>query len=188
VPIQYLLPCSCGRKTPVETQQSGESIVCACGAKLDIPRLLELKKLEKVVVQVAETRKPSVWGIGHSILLSGIILVAVVAVLWILLLTYTHSDPYQTMTPDETRARFQKMSPIETWETWLYFEQNGLSPHKDRKERYMDELFAQRQMLLVFLGIFAASGMALIVGGSLLVRQKRPKKQQAHEVKGGNGS
>ena len=80
------------------------------------------------------------------------------------------------MTPDQICAQFQKMSPSDTLQTWLYFKQHGLNPHKDRVERYLEGLFEQRKMLLTFLAIAAAGGVALIVAGVFIARQKRPKR------------
>ena len=176
MPVQYLLPCSCGRKTPVETRQAGETLVCGCGAKLDIPRLLELKKLEKTAVPTAEVRPSAVWGIGHSLLVSGVVILVGVVGLWFLVLRFTPGDPFEGMTPDQTRAQFQKMSPLKTWETWMYFQQIGLNPRKDRMEREIEGQVAKRQMLLTYLGIAAAGGIALTVAGIFIVRRKRPKR------------
>jgi hypothetical protein len=174
--IQYLIPCSCGRKTPVETQQAGETVSCGCGAKLEIPRLLELKKLEKVVVSASQTKPSSVWGIGHSLSLSGIVVLVVVMALWILVLKKAPGNPYEGMTPDQIRTHFQKMTPVETWQWWLYFKQFGVNPHKDYFERTLEGLFAQRQMLLIYLGIAATVGVALIIAGILIARRKRLKR------------
>ena len=176
MPIQYLLPCNCGRKTPVETRQAGESIVCGCGAKLDIPRLLELKKLEKAATPTVEVKPSSVWGIGHSLVLSGAVILVGVVVLWFLVLRSAYGDPFEGMTPDQLRAEFQKMTPMDTWKTWLYFKQIGLNPRKDRMERELEGQFAQRQMLLTYLGIAAAGGIALIIAGIFIARRKRPKR------------
>jgi hypothetical protein len=176
VPIQYLVPCSCGRKIAAETRQAGETIICGCGERLIIPRLLELKKLEKVAVPTSQAKSSSVWGIGQSLILSGAVVLVAVVVLWILVLKKTPGDPYEGMTPDQIRAQFQKMSPSDTLKTWMYFKQIGLNPHKDYLERRLEGLFAQRQMLLLYLGIAAAIGVALIATGIIIVRRKRPKR------------
>ena len=99
-----------------------------------------------------------------------------VVILWILALIYLPGDPYEGMTPDQIRAQFQKMSPSETFKSWMYFKQIGLNPHKDYLERRLEGLFAQRQMILLYLGIAAAVGIALIVTGIILIRRKRPRR------------
>ncbi len=176
MPIQYLVPCSCGRKTPVETRQAGETIKCVCGAKLDIPRLLELKRLEKVAVPTNLPKPASAWGIGQSLVLSGAVILAVVAVLWILVLKNEAGDPYAKMTPDQIRAHFQKMSPLETLYMWSYLKQNGLNPRKDYLERTLEGQFAQRKMHLLYLGIIAAAGVSLIAAGVYIIRGRSPKR------------
>jgi hypothetical protein len=176
VAIRYLLPCSCGRKVPVETRQAGETTRCECGLPLEIPRLLELKRLEKAAVSEDGVRNPLVWGIGHSLVLSGMVVLVGVVLLWYLVLQNAQGDPYSRMTPDQVRAHCQKMSPLQTWQTWMYFQQNGINPRKDRFEREILGLFGQRQLLLTYLGIAGGAGAALVVGGIFLVRRKRRER------------
>jgi hypothetical protein len=78
------------------------------------------------------------------------------------------------MTPERVRAYYQKMSPIDTWVWWNYFKDNGISPRKDRFERFMEREFGKRQMYFNYLVVLAAGGVALVVGGVLMVRRKRP--------------
>ena len=45
--MSYRLPCDhCGRAYPVEPRQAGDVITCECGAKLQIPTMLKIKRLE----------------------------------------------------------------------------------------------------------------------------------------------
>ena len=55
---KYLLPCSCGRKMPVEPRQAGQSVDCACGESLEIPTMLAMSALEPAD-SVAENPEPS---------------------------------------------------------------------------------------------------------------------------------
>jgi hypothetical protein len=43
----YLLPCTCGRKTPVSTRHAGQTVRCQCGAELEVPTLRGLAELER---------------------------------------------------------------------------------------------------------------------------------------------
>jgi hypothetical protein len=178
VSIQYLVPCSCGRKVPIGSQQAGESIICECGVKLEIPRLLELKKLDKVIVQDTQSKPSFVWGVGHSLILSGAVILVVVAVLCFLVLRYGSSDPYGK-TPDQIRAYFQKIPPTASWDSWLYFKQVGINPPKERIDRAMEGEYAKRQMHLTYLGIAAAGGIALCIAGAFIVRRNRPIRSSA---------
>jgi hypothetical protein len=161
---------------PVETRQAGETVLCECGLKLEIPRLLELKKLEKVAISSSEPKKTAVWGIGHSLLLTGFLLLGVVAALWIFVQKFGYEDPYSRRTPDEIRTQFQNMSPLGTWETWLYFKQVGINPPKERIDRHFEGLYKVSKMHLIFLGIAAGGGIAMVVAGIVIAYRKRPKR------------
>lgn len=177
VPIQYLLPCSCGRKTLVETRQAGETVVCDCGTKLDIPRLLELKKLERTQITAVERKQPSfAWGIGHSLISVGILIFSVAAVAGILFLVLTPNDPYSSMTREQIHANFQKMPPWKTWDMWMYLKHSGLNPKKDYGERLIEQLFEIKKMLLIFVSVLVVAGAAMIGGGVYIVRRRRGKR------------
>jgi hypothetical protein len=173
VPIQYLLPCSCGRKMPIETRQAGESIACECGATLEIPRLLELKKLEKIAAQSSQSKQSAAWGNGHSLFLSGAVILVVTAVLCVLVFQYGYRDPYD-QNPDQIHEYFQNMPPSVTWESWMYFKQVGINPRKVYIDRRMEGEHAKRQMHLTYLGITAAGGIALCIAGAFIIRRNRP--------------
>jgi hypothetical protein len=175
VPAQYLLPCSCGRKTPVETRQAGETVVCGCGLKLDVPRLLELKRLEKTAVGPAPRKSSFAWGTGHSLVSVGVLVFSVAAVVGIWFLILTPNDPYSTMTPEQIHADFQKMPPWRTWDMWMYLKHSGLNPRKDYGERLIEQLFEIKKMLLIFVGTFALGGAAMIGGGAYIMRKRRSK-------------
>jgi hypothetical protein len=176
VPIQYLVPCTCGRKIPVETRQAGGEVACECGASIAIPRLLELKTLEKVAVQAAEAKPRGAWGIGHGLIASAAVLLVGVIALSVLVFIYAADDPYESMTPDQIRENFQKLTPMQTWGMWMNLQQAGINPPKKAMERYFEGLHAQRQMLLTFLGIAAAVDIAILAAGIFIVRQSRLKR------------
>lgn len=70
--LQYLLPCSCGRKLPVDLAQAGNRIHCECGAELEVPTLLHLKRLERAVpADSAATVEGATWGARQRIALAG---------------------------------------------------------------------------------------------------------------------
>ena len=68
----YLLPCSCGRSTPVGPRQAGETIDCVCGARLDVPTMREMKQLEPI----ADVASPPTWGRRQGLLFIGLLLAA----------------------------------------------------------------------------------------------------------------
>jgi hypothetical protein len=164
---------------PVETRRAGEAITCDCGVTLIVPRLLELKKLEQVADRTIASTAPSSWGAGHGLAFAGTIVLLGAAALWILVLIFAPSDPYDSMTPDQIHTQFQNMQPVETWQWYLHFKETGINPHKGRIERYMESLSAQRQIILLLLGIAVAGGAALIGAGIFIARRKRPPRAAA---------
>ncbi len=72
---QYLLPCSCGQKLPVDAAQAGSRVRCACGAELEVPTLLHLKRLEKVApADRADETSEATWGARQRLALAGAVL------------------------------------------------------------------------------------------------------------------
>ncbi len=46
MPTEYLLPCTCGKKTTVVPSQAGQNVTCECGASLAVPKFREISQLE----------------------------------------------------------------------------------------------------------------------------------------------
>lgn len=53
--MEYLLPCDCGKVTPVTKTQAGQQVDCVCGKTLEIPPLRGFSRLQPV-----EDKKPEV--------------------------------------------------------------------------------------------------------------------------------
>jgi hypothetical protein len=43
--MKYSLTCECGQSQPVEPRQAGQSLICACGKTLQVPTMLQIKRL-----------------------------------------------------------------------------------------------------------------------------------------------
>jgi hypothetical protein len=155
---KYLLPCSCGRETPVETTQAGEQIVCECGASLEVPTLARLTKLkrhenEPVVYQASS----STWGVRHGWIMVGSIVLALGLLGEIYLLTWG--------TPPKLEV--QRLSTFNTWRLWMHLKQGVQFRHPIDVHR--DELLAVRTQRMVGSGLAAAAGIGVILGAWLLV-------------------
>src|SRR5665213_22995 len=112
---RYLLPCTCGLSTPVETAQAGETIHCPCGAKLDVPTLRGLRNLPSVPLE-AGAPGPT-WHPGKGILFLGVL--AILAGLGI--------EAYlRWSVPTVDVASIHKgsltMSPADSWQTWQHLQ------------------------------------------------------------------
>jgi hypothetical protein len=107
---------------------------------------------------------------------AAVLLVGVIVLGVLVLMKYGTRGAYETMTPAEIRAEFQKMTPAQTWFMWMRFQQTGINPPKTPDERWMEDWFAQRGMLLTFLGIAALVDAGILAGGIYLIRQERRKR------------
>lgn len=74
--VRYLLPCSCGKTVSVSPSQAGGTAACDCGARLEVPRLGEMRQLptdESVAATAAG------WGFRQGVLTAGLMLAAALA-------------------------------------------------------------------------------------------------------------
>jgi hypothetical protein len=77
----YLLPCQCGKKTEIDSSQSGLTIRCACGAELVVPAMRGLAALERIEAaprDVVSEPGPS-WGAQQGLVFLGSTIVVVAA-------------------------------------------------------------------------------------------------------------
>lgn len=69
---RYLLPCSsCGKSVPVSPSQAGGAVNCECGARLEAPRLGEMRNLP-----TDETVPPAAagWSFRNGVLSAGLLI------------------------------------------------------------------------------------------------------------------
>ena len=57
--MKYLLPCSCGQSVEVEPGQAGQTVACACGERLIVPSMLQVKELPSAPTQPKPKRAES---------------------------------------------------------------------------------------------------------------------------------
>jgi hypothetical protein len=78
----YLLPCQCGERFQVDASESGLVMTCRCGARLEVPTMRGLAKLEKVVVE--DAAPGSTWGGSHRGMVIGalVLLLGLGASIW----------------------------------------------------------------------------------------------------------
>ena len=56
--LEYLLPCKCGKKTPVSESLAGTYITCDCGRSVQVPKRHRLYELEPAPVKAVVTTIP----------------------------------------------------------------------------------------------------------------------------------
>lgn len=89
----YLLPCSCGKKVPVDAGQAGAKVTCECGQQLAVPTFRALRDLEqeKPVAAVAVgTAESSEWNPVRGIMFSLGMLLSLIAAVLICYHLYTY--------------------------------------------------------------------------------------------------
>jgi hypothetical protein len=160
----YFLPCSCGRKIPIEPTQAGQRIPCACGATLEAPTLLAMTSLERVQPKETAVVRVSRWGGRQQMIVSGS-LVFLLSLVWIAYLARTWPRRPE-VDPQRMQQQYQAMQPVETWDRWQRL-RSGLP---DRDEEYFSNLSTARRWLAVAL-VVAAVG-AGIIGGAFLVPKR----------------
>jgi hypothetical protein len=114
----HLLSCSCGRSLPVEVGQAGGQIECACGAKLDVPPLRQLRQLPVASV-VAD--RPSRWSAGHGAIAACLVLAVILAMAaawsrWSEPPVWTFNAAERDLEMDE---RVDALTPVQGWWTWV---------------------------------------------------------------------
>jgi hypothetical protein len=88
----YLLPCSCGKKIPVDAGQAGAKVMCDCGQQLAVPTYRALKDLEqeKPVAAGAAAAETSDWNAIRGVMFSFGLLVSLIAAVLICYHLYTY--------------------------------------------------------------------------------------------------
>jgi hypothetical protein len=77
VSTRHLLPCTaCGRSVAVSPSQAGGAVNCECGARLDVPRLGEMRNLP-----TDAPVKPAAagWGFRNGVLSAGLLIAGALA-------------------------------------------------------------------------------------------------------------
>ncbi len=168
---KYLLPCSCGRKTPVEPRQAGQLIECPCGAPLQIPTLLKLADLQMSEPESVPRQRSVAWGLRQrTALLGGVILLGAVGTLSYLYMTQPlSSDP--NLDPDVIRQKTKGITPLQSRRTWQLFRAKGLDSSPRREDRVFREALLKHRL---WMGI----GLAVaLVGIGLIAAALRPSRR-----------
>lgn len=156
--MKYLLPCSCGQRIVIERRQAGQTVVCSCGASLQVPTLLRIADLEPAPPETAVAASRTSWGLQQQLRLLGIVVLtaAVLGSGWL----YFHQprSRFDTVDPDHIRQVAKNLPPARTWEIWETMKQ-GL-------DRRIDQQYAAA--VLRFHAWQTAAGAALLAGIALV--------------------
>lgn len=169
--VQYLLPCRCGRKITVDSTKAGRNVECECGAKLEVPTLGGMKKLERV-----SSEKPAVsrvkWAARQQVFLVGsLVMIVGLAVAGFFALRRPVPPPHQHRIEVVIPAFVEKMSLMESLQVWGSLEQGLPDGLGMEDQRYQ----AERQAFLHRSGValFIAGAGVLLMAVSLFIPKKR---------------
>jgi hypothetical protein len=174
--VKYLFPCKCGQRLTVEPRQAGEIIVCTCGQSHEIPTLLQLKKLEPLIVE--DDFAPSAWGLAHGLILLGIVILICCTGLasCLLFLVGPPQSPFSRKSPEAIYEMAQNLSPREAWRIWISLREYGFDPQKHWMERRFFEKVAEYKVLWILLVPVFLLGATFIISGIVALRRKRKQR------------
>jgi hypothetical protein len=163
----------------VEPRQAGETVVCACGQKIEVPTFLKLRELEKVVLKDESPR--AVWSHGQRLILVGIALILCWSgwAYYLLFRIGPPPDPLSGKTPELVRELAQKLSPLGSWHLWLIYRNRGINPRVDWvKRKYMERIAEYKMSWIISAPVFLL-GAALIVSGTVVIQIQRRRRANA---------
>lgn len=137
---QYLIPCDCGAKTPVNRSQAGMTLPCKqCGKSLEVPTIRHMSSLEsttKAVPRAKTKRPPVLLGLiaALSLICSVITLSYGAFIAWDLY-QVTSEAKRQNINLNATEEDFFRdvrefrlsAPPADTWDYWNALVEEGLS-------------------------------------------------------------
>ncbi len=166
VTTKYLLPCSCGEKIPVEPRQAGQTISCTCGTSLEVPPMLQIKRLERVEPAPEEAERAAAgrrgWGAFDGLaLLGGVILASSIgAGIWLFVI---RPQPRTLAGPDEIREAVNNLPPQALWRNWRWMRATGLDPTPPTQDKNYPLWCRQYWLWMSVIAVIGLLGLALTV-------------------------
>jgi len=172
VAVEYLLPCECGRKLPVQSRQAGQKVHCECGRAIVVPTMRDLGRLEQRHNSDAAVVGP--WSTRSALIALGLL----VTLIGVGLTAYVYWK-MPRFDPVATGREVNGMSPYETWQWWRYYER-GIPryPSDELIEAKQRELYLRRwSYFTIGIGIF---GLVIVLLGALApaLAPRRPRSHQ----------
>jgi hypothetical protein len=170
--MQYLLPCECGQKLPVDASQAGLRIRCTCGAQPQVPTLRGLATLERVTAPTGG-RRPSSWGPRQAVAFLGLSIFTVAAAAAVALWFTFPKFPEFKYNQADRQAIERYVNGLTVQESLELFDtmRQGMPqvPELPRIADYQAKATVHRRYLLA-MAITAGVGVLLMLG-SLAIRR-----------------
>jgi hypothetical protein len=170
---KYLLPCPCGQKTPITLSQSGQSIRCQCGRMLDIPTMLEIRRLERAELEAA-TEPRRTWGFRQRLVLLGTVTTLIAAFLAVGL--FLKRPVLRTPAPQQIETAAQNLTLTQSFAVWEALRAGLDSVPEQIRQEYTKRLATYRLWLLVT-AVIACLGMICAASSLLVPRREQPRRR-----------
>ena len=174
--VQYLLPCQCGRKIPVDTTKAGRTLKCECDAQLEVPTLGGLKKLEPAA-QSKHAPSAATWGPRQRVLLAGILIcvtgLGIAGFFW----RDRPLPPPHELRIERIPKHVEGLTLMQTMELWAALE-HGLPEGlgiEDQAYRMARQAYIRRTGVALFIAVAGALVMVI----SLFIPKKRRRPIRA---------
>ena len=172
---KYLFPCQCGRKTVVGPSQAGQVVSCQCGARLELPTMLQIVRLEPAPPETA-LGPTAGWGLHHRLAFLGLVLMAI-GLAMAGGVYGSMPDPPRPQTPAEIRRQAESFTLLESVGEWGDLLRGLDSRPLPAEKAYREAVESARRWLVVAAAIGLA-GMAT-TGAALIARFTRATRARA---------
>ncbi|MEK6239278.1 MAG: hypothetical protein N2C14_31555 [Planctomycetales bacterium] len=167
---KYLFPCEkCEEVHHVEARQAGMIFPCSCGVELEVPPLLELRKLAGES-ETNDATEPAGWGAREGLLLLGTVIflgaLGNAAFFWNRIPTYQPSHADEKL----VREQIDRMTLHESMHYWALLEDSPLRHIPDKNLEAWEEEKWKGQALAMVALIFAGVGLCMVIGGFFVRR------------------
>ncbi len=171
VMASYLMTCRCGKTLPVEVGQAGEQIECACGAKLVVPPLRQLRELPVAASapEVPGRRWSAAQGaVAACLVVAGVLAMAAAWSRWSEPPVHKFSAAQHIRNMDHN---VEQLTPAQAWAVWVQAVQPlrdrgffiiDVGPSPAQMEQIERSHFFQA-MMLVIAAVFVAGGVIVAI-------------------------
>ena len=159
---------------PVEIRQAGDTVLCECGASLEVPTLRELREYASVPMET-EPESARTWQPRHGLALLGFFVALLVAIPGFVFWAHQPDPPRidELISPQVIQDSIEQMTVMETWYEWRAALELGLvqeaSPH----------MIAYRKQIRTLRGrmalCFGVAGLAIILSIAALLWRTKPQ-------------
>lgn len=180
---KYLLTCRCGRSVPVESNQAGLSVSCACGETIDVPSFRELSSTARVIATgtLKSASLQTQWGPREATIFLGLVLVATAVGIGVYLFFTRPTPPRFIIHGDRVREAVEALTLEETFELWEAM-RGGI------REEYLPDIaiynfqrksYVRQLSLTAFIGIVGL----LVAGLGITVLRRMPGQRRGSRTR-----